>query len=435
MTTKTFLPVLLAVLVIDLLCFTSILPLFPSIFEEYSKNKEQDWLYSKFESYASQLQNFINIPVTSRYNNVVFAGILGSVFSFLQYLSSPFLGSLSDKYGRKLIFIISVVGSLISYMLWAFSSNFTIFTLSRITGGLSKASVSIVITIVTDIYPPESRGKGMAYVGMSFSLAFMAGPMIGAFFSSRIHGANINFYPALFSIILTIIELFLILFYLPETNKSKSSAENSANWKEYINPRSLITFNILGPQLSSQLRIYGIVYFLYLFIYSGCEFTISFLTHQRFGYTSADQGKMYFLTGILMMLIQGGFVRRIPKEKQKWGVMLGVATIIPTYIVMSLAFSQTIFYISLILYAIASAMVVPCLTALVANICPEQQKGLCMGVFRSLGALSRAFGPLSGSILFWLLGPTAAYFVSGVLLCVPALLFYRQLLNETKKAA
>ncbi|CAD5215768.1 unnamed protein product [Bursaphelenchus okinawaensis] len=434
MSVSNTMTVLLIVLVVDLFCFTSILPLFPSILEEYSKNKDNDWLYNKFEQHASFLQSLINIPVSSRYNNVFFAGVLGSIFSFLQYLSSPILGSLSDSYGRKTILLISVIGSLVSYIIWAFSTNFTLFTLSRIVGGLSKASVSIAITIVTDICSPETRGKGMACVGMCFSLAFMAGPMIGAYFSNSFVGGNINFYPAIFSVTLTIVELLLIWFCLPETNNVTTRKAVAGSWVDYINPRSLITFKTLGPKLSSELALYGIVYFLYLFIYSGCEFTISFLTHLRFGYTSANQGKMYFVTGVLMMVIQGGFVRRIPKDKQTHGAMFGLLAIIPTYIIMSFAYNQVVFYISLVLYAVASSVVVPCFTSLVANICSEEQKGLCMGIFRSLGALSRAFGPLSGSILFWLLGPTAAYFVSGVLLCVPAVLFYKTIVIGHKKA-
>jgi len=119
------------------------------------------------------------VPELHRYNNVFFGGILTSVFSLLQYLSSPLFGALSDAYGRKPLLLVSIAGSLVSYTAWLFADNFTIFVVSRVIGGLSKASVSVSVAVVADICPMKRRGHGMALVGIAFSLAFMIGPMIG----------------------------------------------------------------------------------------------------------------------------------------------------------------------------------------------------------------------------------------------------------------
>jgi MFS family permease len=75
----------------------------------------QDWLYTQFEWFGSSFQRLIGVPISDRYNNVFFAGIVGSIFSFLQYLSSPIFGALSDVYGRKPILMFSVLGTLASY--------------------------------------------------------------------------------------------------------------------------------------------------------------------------------------------------------------------------------------------------------------------------------------------------------------------------------
>lgn len=88
-------------------------------------------------------------------------GFLGSIFCFAQYISSPIFGSLSDVYGRKSLLIISICGSLLSYYLWAVADTFAIFLLSRLIGGLSKASISIAIVIVSDVCSVETRGRGM----------------------------------------------------------------------------------------------------------------------------------------------------------------------------------------------------------------------------------------------------------------------------------
>jgi MFS family permease len=134
----------------------------------------------------------------------------------------------------------------------------------------------------------------------------MFGPLIGAYFASN-HHDNINVRPAQFAISLTLIELFIILFALPETlppeKRLKKLASKSIG--DYVFPASLFNFKVLSSPSLRQIRSLGWIYFVYLFLYSGFEFTISFLTHSRFNYTSADQGKMYFITGILMTFIQG----------------------------------------------------------------------------------------------------------------------------------
>ncbi|KAI1708877.1 major facilitator superfamily domain-containing protein [Ditylenchus destructor] len=432
--------VLLSVLILDLLAFTCILPLFPSIIDFYSKantnhSSEEDVAFTHFESFTRYLQSTLQIPDLQRYNNVFFGGIIGSLFSFLQYLSSPLLGALSDVCGRKPILILSVCGSLLSYYVWYNATNFGLFILSRIVGGLSKASVSVAIAIVTDICPTTSRGKGMAYVGLCFSLAFIIGPAIGAYFASAAKELNLNndgiarldSSPAKFAMVITVLEMFLIAF-LPETapksRKNMREVFNSAY--SYVNPKSLFQFQMFdNTQQRAALQKYGKVYFFYLFIYSGLEFTLCFLTHIRFQYDNMQQGRLYLFTGFLMALLQGGFVRRIPLNRQHRAATIGLAIVVPAFLLISLAFNQSILYLSLALYAAASAIVVPCLTTLVSAQCDENSKGACMGVFRSIGALSRACGPIFGSLLFWAMGPSLAYAIGGCLLVYPVYLMRR----------
>uniref|UniRef100_A0A183BNN5 MFS domain-containing protein n=1 Tax=Globodera pallida TaxID=36090 RepID=A0A183BNN5_GLOPA len=215
------LPVLITILLFDLLAFTLILPLFPSLIDHYSRlqKREPDPIFALFDSVAHGLQTFLNVPSVERHNSVFFGGILGSLFSLLQFLSSPVFGSLSDLHGRKPLLLVAVLGSLGSYCLWSLSSDsFSLFFLSRLLGGLSKASVSVAIAIVTDLMPTEQRGKGMAFVGGSFSLAFLIGPSIGAFFSIGARAsAEFDPSPARLAMALTVAELALLLFLLPET--------------------------------------------------------------------------------------------------------------------------------------------------------------------------------------------------------------------------
>jgi MFS family permease len=165
-------------LLLDLLAFTIILPLLPSLLEHYRIN-DKDGLYSKLSDSVSYFRELVGAPV--QFNSVLFGGVLGSMFSFLQFLISPIAGGLSDYYGRKPILLVSLVGIAFSYALWAISSNFGLFVLARFVGGLSKGNISLSMAIITDVSNKENRGKGMALVGIAFSLGFIVGPLIGKY--------------------------------------------------------------------------------------------------------------------------------------------------------------------------------------------------------------------------------------------------------------
>ena len=85
-----------------------------------------------------------SVGAPAQFNTVLFGGLLGSIFSFLQFLASPIVGGLSDRFGRKPLMVATCVGISVSYLLWVLSSNFTIFVLARIIGGVSKGVAAAV---------------------------------------------------------------------------------------------------------------------------------------------------------------------------------------------------------------------------------------------------------------------------------------------------
>lgn len=432
--TKRITPlVVFGILVVDLLAFTSILPLFPSLIDYYGSVKRKDRLYECLQMFCHFFQNIIGTPSSLRLHSVFFGGVLGSLYSILQFISSPLLGALSDVHGRKPILIISIIGTLLSYTIWAYlSTTFTWFVISRIIGGLSRTIVSMSTTMMSDIYPPNKAGKGMAIIGSAFSVGFLVGPMVGVYFSQTTNfGSEMGFERAAkFAILVTIIELIIVATTLPETlNLQKRKILASKLFEDcslYIKPSALFGFSVIanrsGKTHVEKMQIYGRAYFTYLFLYSGLEFTLSFLTHTRFNYNSMQQGKMYLFIGILMIFVQGGIVRRVTMDKHHSIAVYGILLTALAYITIGYSNCIEIFYGGLALYAIASGMVVPCMTTCMANLAAPEIKGATIGVFRSLGALARAIGPFFASTVFWLLGPTVCYIMGGLLLFLPVIM-------------
>ncbi|VBB33904.1 unnamed protein product [Acanthocheilonema viteae] len=368
---KNLVPLLIfIVLVFDLLAFTSILPLFPIIIDYYGLSERRDQLYDAVEMFCQFFQNAIGTPSSERLHSVFFGGMLGSLYCLLQFLSSPLLGALSDIFGRKPILLFSIAGTLISYVIWNSASNFTFFLLSRVIGGLSKASVSICIAIMADVYSKNKVVQGMAIIGAAFSVGFLIGPMVGVYFSRNAAGANTELAinaPAKFGILLSIIELVFVALILPETlhisQRKTLINEVLKNCLLYIKPSALFQFAAIGDH--------------------------------------------------------SGGIRRIPNNKQHITAIYGISFTIPAYIIIGYSNSVVEFYVGLAFYAIASGLVVPCLTSCISNEATDDVKGVTIGVFRCLGALARAIGPLFASTVFWLLGSTVCYVVGGILLIIP----------------
>lgn len=409
-------------LLLDLLGFTVILPLFPALLDFYANN-DSSGLYARLVTWVSAFQDMIGIP--SQFHSVLFGGLLGSLFSFLQFLSSPITGALSDVYGRKPIFIGTLVGVALSYAAWAVASSFPLFIMARIIGGTTKGNVSLAYSIMTDILDEKSRAKGMALIGIAFSVGFTIGPAVGAMFS-RWGSSGWFMISAIYALVLAVLNiLYFSIFFeetLPESKRRKSVGTGLSQAWELINPSALFTFRAvkgLEKKERGKLIQLGWVYFLYLFLYSGLEFTMTFVTHHKHNYNSMDQGRMFSYLGLVMALMQGGYVRRVKDGKEKNMATKGLVMMLPAFILIGISETSLGLYSGLTLYALGSSMMVPCLTALASCHGSESQKGTLLGIWRSLGALARAIGPVVTSIGFWCMGAELCYIIGGVFMIVP----------------
>lgn len=415
-------------LLLDLLAFTMILPLLPSMLEYYKQN-DVGGLYGYLSDSISSFQEWVGAP--KRFNSVLFGGALGSMFSLLQFIVSPIAGGLSDIYGRKPVMIVCAIGIAASYGLWAYSHNFLLFVLARFVGGLSKGNISICMAVITDVSNQQNRGKAMALVGIAFSLGFIVGPMIGAIFSRFADKTDAHWFwlPAMFAMGLAVLDVIFIAVCLkeslPKEKRSKKIINTLSQTLDHISIPALFKFSAvknLSKRDIGSLQSLGLVYFIYLFIYSGLEFTVTFLMYHKFNYTSIDQAKMFLTTGIIMALLQGSVVRRLPQRLTQISAVGGLYLIIPAFIIVGIAETTQMLYLGMILFAISTAFVVTCMTTLTSKYGDFHQKGTVLGVFRSLGALARALGPIVASIAFWSIGSKITYVVGGVLLVCPTLM-------------
>ncbi|EDL37461.1 RIKEN cDNA 0610009O03, isoform CRA_a, partial [Mus musculus] len=413
-------------LLLDLLAFTLLLPLLPGLLERHGR--EQDPLYGSWQRGVDWFASAIGMPAEKRYNSVLFGGLIGSAFSLLQFFSAPLTGAASDYLGRRPVMMLSLTGLAISYAVWATSRSFKAFLASRVIGGISKGNVNLSTAIVADLGSPPTRSQGMAVIGVAFSLAFTLGPMLGAFLS-------VEMVPWI-SLLFAISDMLFIFCFLPETLPQEKRASSVTlgfhTAAHLLSPLALLRFAAVthsqdppAEHRLRNLRRLGLVYFLYLFLFSGLEYTLSFLAHQRFQFSSLQQGKMFFFIGLTMATIQGTYARRISPGKEAAAVTRAMLLLVPAFLLIGWAHSLPTLGLGLMLYSFAAAVVVPGLSTMVSSYGSPGQKGTIMGILRSLGALGRALGPVVAASVYWLTGAQVCFTVCSALFLLPFLLLWK----------
>lgn len=437
---KIVLAIFVSVL-IDLLGFTVILPLFPSLLDFYQKN-DGDGLYKTVLRGVEDFRGWLAIPSDEPVTSVLFGGFVGALFSLLQFLNAPILGALSDRFGRRVVIMASLFGSAIACQIWAAADSFVIFLIARTVAGLAEGNVSISLAALADLKDQKVKSRGMAMIGVAYSIGFTVGPMIGAMMSTYIkQNSNFFYVPAYFAFSICIIDIFFVYFFLPESlpvsERADSFVTSAHDALRLITPTKIFTFESveLDPHQRCGASIIGLAYFLYLFFFSGLEFTLTFLTHNRYGFSRMDQGKMFAALGILMSLVQGGYIRRAMVGREIEIAKRSILILILGFLIVGFSGSTYSLYLGLIPFAFAAASVVPCLSAAASNYGGPSQKGRMMGTLRSLGALARATGPCVCAISYWVFGSRLTYIIGGLALIIPfKVLSLLQKVEEKHKA-
>lgn len=413
-------------LFLDLVGFSIIFPLFPSLAKHYLEvDSENYFLKLIFES-VNSLLNYGGQSVEGAASIVLFGGALGALYSFLQFIAAPLWGGISDRIGRRPVLLISVAGLAFSYLLWIFSGSFTLLIFARLIGGIMGGNISTATAVVADVTNSENRSRGMAFVGIAFAMGFILGPAMGGLLSMidlsvmypslKSWGVNPFSLPALVAFILSSFNFFYLYKCFKETLPPEKRGKNNSL-------RSSNPLKLFKPLPYAGVNLTNIGHFLFLAAFSGMEFTLTFLAVERFAFSSMDNAYMFIFIGFVIALIQGGVVRRkagVVGEKKM--AIMGLICIIPGLLLIADTHSIGILYLGLFFLATGSSLAIPCLTSLVSIYTPAHEQGRSIGVFRSLGALSRVIGPIAASLIYWKWGAAYPYFIGAGFIIIPVVL-------------
>ncbi|KAJ2008145.1 hypothetical protein GGI04_000191 [Coemansia thaxteri] len=352
---------------------------------------------------------------------------------------APVIGRASDRFGRRRTLMVCMAGNIVWTVLWIYSSSFETFLVARVIAGLCEGNVQISNTVIADVTDVNTRSSGMALVGIAFAVGFTLGPSIGAYFSTKTSNeATVSAYApfamaAMFSLALLLIESAYLYVKLPETLHFKKSPASQQPSKQAKGD---------SPRVRQVLQRLNMVHFAYLFFFSGMEYTLTFLTHDKFNFTNMQQGRLLGFIGITSTILQGGYVRRVKGRSGSQGdkALVTQGMVGCTLGLLSIAICcfnakddgpSWWLWAGAVGFAVASATVVNCLNSMVslAGDSPGESRaggtdtGRRLGDFRSAGQIGRALGPVFACSVYWLAGATVCYIVGAVAVAAITLTF------------
>ena len=347
-------------------------------------------------------------------------GYFISVYALMQFVASPLLGSLSDKYGRRSVLLVSLLGSGLDYILMAFAPSMSILFLGRILSGLTGANQTVASSYIADISTNENRTANFGMIGAAFGIGFVLGPAIGGFVGTFGHQ-----WPFIVASILTLTNFLFGLFVLPESLPIEKRRHIELS---RLNPFKSLTKILFHSKVS--LLIW--VYFLINLAGQVHPSIWTLYTTYKFHWTSLQVGLSLTAVGVSFGLGQGFATRIItPKIGEKNSVKYGTMLLALSYFLYAIVSQGWMLY-PIIALMIVCGVVMPSIQSLISKDTPPEKQGELQGSLVSLMSLTSIMGPLLYTSLFsyytqidHVIFPGAPYIAATVISSICFIIFYK----------
>lgn len=355
-------------------------------------------------------------------------GWLTASYAICQFLAAPGLGLLSDRFGRRPILLLCLLGSAIGYVLFGIGGALWVLFLGRIIDGLTGGNISILFAYVGDTIAPEERGKFFGRLGAILGVGFILGPAIGGL------AAKLSLQtPVFLAAGITVANLVIGYVALPESLSHKHRATHLRLVD--LNPFATLR-NVLGI---TRLRWLLLVSFCYAFPFAVLLATMGVLAFDRLHWDPTTLGFSSLGVGLTDIVVQGVIVQRLlPKLGEIKLAVIALIGMLMSYLLFSgVAFvtSPVLLIAAIVLFAGCGGLAEPALAGLFSRAIDPRQQGAVQGGSQSIQALAQILGPLWGGLLYATFGPAMPYWSNAVVIGVALLLLALVVRHEVRSTA
>jgi MFS family permease len=311
-------------------------------------------------------------------------GLLFAVFSICQFISTPIIGRLSDKYGRKPLLLISITGTALSFFLMAFAPSAIFLFLARALDGITAGNIPVAFAVISDSTKPQERAKAFGIIGAAFNFGFVFGPAIAALTVG--FGESV---PFLFAGVVTVVAVLMTALYLPETNKHLGEVQTGKLfdlpklWKTLFDPNVGVTFLI------------SLVFFLAFscaIIYGFQPFTLNIL-HM----SPSENALLFTMFGVLGLISQTFLVGLATKKLgMKKAFRSSIMLTAVSFGLMFLSRSLALFVVASAILALANSVAQTLIPTILSQETDEKSQGSIMGLNTSYQSIGMIVGPILG---------------------------------------
>jgi len=352
-------------------------------------------------------------------------GFLVAIYPLMQFLATPILGQLSDKFGRKKILAVSLAGTFIGYILFAIGiliKSIPLLFISRALDGITGGNISVAQAVVADVTTPQNRSRTFGLVGAAFGIGFIIGPFLGGILSeSKLVSWFNAATPFWFAALLAFANVILIIICLAETFKLKK--DKKIIWGQSVK-------NIIRAFNIRELRILFTTVFLFQsgFTFFTTFFSVFLIT--KFGFTQGNTGNFFAYLGVWLVITQGFLTRIIAKKFSEKKVLR--ITLISTGVFILAYLLPSVWWGLLIVtpfFAFANGLSQANITGLISNSVGPETQGEILGINASVAAMAQAIPAILTGFIAASLTPSSPSIVAAGVIILGGIIFilaYRQ---------
>lgn len=339
--------------------------------------------------------------------NPFLVGLLISSYAAAQFVGSPLWGRWSDTLGRRLVLLLTIIGSVLGYVLFGLAESLIALFVSRILTGLMNGNISVVQAYVSDITDEKDRARGLGLIGAAFGLGLVLGPALGGIFS---HWGFA--WPAYVAAILNFLSLVAVYFWLPESLTNEHKAQPASSHKSMVSMHYLkkaFRRPLVGPALGTR----------FMFSLSFNIFATVFAIYAELGlgFSTVTTSYMLAYVGILMVLVQFFLIAPLAKWFGEFPLILySVLLLIFAMAGWALAQNIVLLLIILIPMALAGGVFNTVINSVLSKIVRKDETGGILGLSMGIDSLTRIITPLLGGYLLQKYGLSAPGIAGAVFL-------------------
>jgi multidrug resistance protein len=346
--------------------------------------------------------------------NATGVGLILTIYALAQFIFTPILGSLSDRYGRRPIIITSLLIEAFSLAFTALASSLPLLFLARFLGGLGSSNIGSAQAVVSDVTPAEGRARGMGMIGAAIGLGFVVGPALGGVLAPL--GPVVPFWAAMG---VATVNALLVTLFLPETRRR--AAARAGRRKREGGP--VLFTGWQQAMRSMNVTRLAAIYLLFTLAFAAMEAIFPLFTQHTFGWTAMQNGYIFTYVGLVIVIVQGGLIGRLVRRFGERGLLIAGLTLLAIGLaLLPLSTRLGLLLVALGALSVGDGAVTPTVSSLLSFASPANAQGETLGFAQGLAGLGRILGPLIAGSVYASGGPGMPFLLGAALVTLALLL-------------